>query len=130
MNHSGSRPASPEVKTFAGMKGLSEEAFGRIRKSAFRHVKEKGRFTMALSGGSTPRMLFDLFGAAPSSLPWPKTHLFWADERMTPSGSAASNFGDAQRRFLGTVALPEAQIHPMAAEGVSAEESAQAYEKV
>src|SRR5262245_60541564 len=57
-------------------------------------VASKGRFAVALSGGSTPRRLYELLSGSPyrEAFPWARTYWFWGDERFVPHDSAASNY--------------------------------------
>jgi 6-phosphogluconolactonase len=84
-------------------------------RSAERAVTERGRFVVALSGGSTPLPLFRLLAdaAADTAIPWAAFHLFWADERMVPYDHPESNYGTARRVMLDTVPIPRDQIHPI-----------------
>jgi 6-phosphogluconolactonase len=52
-------------------------------------IARSGRFTVALSGGSTPRALYSLLGSAEyrERIDWRRVHLFWGDERCVPAGS-------------------------------------------
>ena len=78
-------------------------------------VAEYGRFTAAVSGGSTPRAMYRLLATAPfyEGIPWLHTHLFWVDERLVAYDDTASNYGAARGDFLSAVAIPPRQIHPM-----------------
>ena len=91
------------------------EIFIRIAKIA---VTQKGRFTVALSGGSTPRPMHRLLAQEPfrSEIPWHHTHIFWVDERWVPADHPDSNFGLARKDFLDFVPLPAANIYPMPTE--------------
>ena len=78
-------------------------------------VKQRGRFSVALSGGSTPRPMNRLLACEPfiSEIPWNATHIFMVDERVVPMEDEASNFGTAKRDFLDTVPIPLENLHPM-----------------
>jgi 6-phosphogluconolactonase len=82
---------------------------------AERATAERERFVAALSGGRTPRPLHRLLGAPPFSdrIPWDRTDLFWADERMVPPEDAASNFGAARKDLIDFVPMAAARVHPM-----------------
>lgn len=84
-------------------------------RSADRAVSERGRFVVALSGGSTPLPLFRLLAdeAADTAIPWAAFHLFWADERMVPFDHPESNYGTARRVMLDSLPIPRDQIHPI-----------------
>jgi len=78
-------------------------------------VELRGCFVVALSGGATPRPMHRILSEAPylTEMPWDRTHLFWADERCVPVNDPASNYAAARADFLGRVAVPEDQVHPM-----------------
>lgn len=74
-------------------------------------IAQRGRFTLALSGGSTPKPLYEAI--AQQSLPWDKIHVFWGDERYVPSDHPDSNEGMARRAWLDQVPIPPENIHAM-----------------
>jgi len=74
-------------------------------------VAERGIGTIALSGGSTPKPLYEKF--AEQSLPWDKIHVFWGDERYVPADHPDSNQRMARLAWLDKVAIPASNIHPM-----------------
>lgn len=92
-------------------------------------VEDKGRFFVALSGGSTPRAMHRTLAKVPyrAEIPWHLVHLFWVDERCVPWDDPASNYGAAKEDFLEQIPLPAAQIHPMPV-GIVAEDGALHYE--
>jgi len=75
-------------------------------------IAERGIFTIALSGGSTPKPLYEAI--ATQDLPWDKIHVFWGDERYVPPTHPDSNEGMARQAWLSKVPIPAANIHPMA----------------
>lgn len=76
-------------------------------------VRQRQEFLLVLSGGSTPRPLFQLMAEATyrQEFPWSATHVFWADERMVSPDDSNSNFAMAHDLLLQHVAIPEANIH-------------------
>ena len=92
-------------------------------------VRERARFSVALSGGSTPRGMHRLLVKDPwlARIPWAGTHIFWVDERCVPPHSPWSNYGSAKRDFLEDTPLLPDQIHPMVC-GASASEAAETYQ--
>lgn len=72
-------------------------------------IKQQGRFTIALSGGSTPKPLYEAI--AKQKLPWDKIHVFWGDERYVPPDHPDSNELMARRAWLDQVDIPAANIH-------------------
>ena len=87
-------------------------------------------FAVNLSGGSTPRRLYQLLGTPEiaSRFPWSRTHWFWGDERFVPHDHPDSNYGMARDAFLSRVPAPEDNIHAIPTEGLSPEGAAAAYE--
>lgn len=70
------------------------------------------KFFLAISGGSSPKQLFALWGDKYlNKIPWNRIELFWVDERCVPPMSTDSNYGMAKREFLDKVLIPEEQIH-------------------
>ena len=78
-------------------------------------VRSRGRFTVAISGGSTPRPMHRMLCEEPylTAIPWKSTVIFWVDERCVPVDDPASNYGTARADFLDTVPIPDSQVHPM-----------------
>lgn len=76
-------------------------------------LKTQDRFTIALSGGSTPKALHELLAKPPyvEQIPWAQLHIFWGDERYVPIDDEQSNAGMAYDTLLGHVYTPEDQIH-------------------
>ena len=89
-----------------------------------------GRFAIALSGGSTPKRLFQVLAATPlrDQVPWDRFHAFWGDDRFVPWSDPNSNYGMANEALLSHVPIPPANIHGIKYEG-SLDEAAQAYER-
>lgn len=77
-------------------------------------IQDRGQCTIALSGGSTPKALYEAI--ANQNLPWEKIHVFWGDERYVPADHPDSNQGMARRAWLDKVNIPAANIHPMPTE--------------
>jgi 6-phosphogluconolactonase len=81
-------------------------------------MARSARFTVALSGGSTPRVLYSLLGSADcrERIDWRCVHLFWGDERCVPPDHAESNYRMVQEALLSRISIPAANIHRMAGE--------------
>ena len=90
----------------------STENFVRLAQEA---ISERGAFSVALSGGSTPKAIFDLLACAPykSQVDWKKVWLFWSDERCVPYEHPDSNYRMAMTWGLGSLGIPKEQIFPM-----------------
>jgi 6-phosphogluconolactonase len=93
-------------------------------------IGERGRFMVALSGGSTPKALFELLsGESYRHHPiWANVHVFWGDERCVPHTSTDSNYKMACDALLSKVDIPTANIHPTVGQDESPERSALLYE--
>ncbi|MGD2180118.1 6-phosphogluconolactonase [Lusitaniella coriacea] len=89
-------------------------------------ISQRGQFTIALSGGGTPKPLYEALAA--ESLPWDKIHIFWGDERYVPPQHPDSNQLMARQAWLDRVDLPETHIHPMPTEADNPTADAQAHE--
>jgi len=78
-------------------------------------ISKRGRFAVALSGGSTPRLFHRILAEEPflSEVQWDGTHIFWVDERCVPEDNPGSNYGTAKEDFLERLPLSPRQIHPM-----------------
>lgn len=89
--------------------------------------------TVALSGGSTPKLLFELL-ADPSEpfrdqIPWPDVHFFWSDERHVPPDHEESNFRMANEAMLSRVPVTKSNVHRVPSENPNAAEAASEYEQ-
>ena len=98
---------------------LSRDAFG-----------SRGRFSVALSGGSTPGNLYRLLAGEPyhAQIPWAEVHLFWGDERCVPQGDSGSNYYLAQETLISRVSVPPGNVHRVHGE-LGPEKAARAYEQ-
>jgi len=122
-------PQPPAVRVFPDLDSLSRAAADFVLSVAGGAIASGSRFCMALSGGSTPRTLYTLLASPPwnESLPWRKTHVFWADERCVPPRHRDSNYGFAFETLLSRVPLPGGNIHRIHGEE-GPERAARAYE--
>jgi 6-phosphogluconolactonase len=86
------------------------DLFVRLAQEA---IGARGRFMVALSGGSTPKAMFGRLAAAPhaEAIDWSKLHLFWSDERAVPPEHVQSNYRTARESLLDLVRLPSEQVH-------------------
>jgi 6-phosphogluconolactonase len=121
---------SREIRRFRDLDDMSRAAAMLITDTALGRVAAAGRFTLVLSGGSTPRRLYQFLTSPPFVLriPWAKTHIFWTDERFVPPADPGSNFGAARRLLLDRVPIPPSNIHSIQVEGIPPREAAENYE--
>jgi 6-phosphogluconolactonase len=89
----------------------------------------RGRFTVALSGGSTPEKMYTLLAAPDrrSRIDWSRVYVFFGDERTVPANDPRSNFGMAQRTLLAGGAILADHVFSVPTEGRSAGEAATEY---
>ena len=94
-------------------------------------IEKHDRFTVALTGGSTPRDAYAMLAsnAYASRVNWQRVILFWGDERCVPPDAAASNYRMVKRALLDHVPIPAENIHRMRGEDNPAEAAA-AYERL
>jgi 6-phosphogluconolactonase len=94
-------------------------------------LAKTGAFSIALSGGSTPKALYQRLAQPPyrDAFPWARTHLFWGDERFVPHGDPLSNYRMVDEALISDVPIPAANIHAVGTEGLTPEEAARAYER-
>src|SRR5579863_4273003 len=108
---------------------LSHEAARFIVRLAGEASVSRGRFTIALSGGSTPKALYGLLATEPyrSQIDWASVEVFWSDERCVPPDDEESNYRMAEEVFLSKVPIPASQIHRMPADQPDRDAASQAY---
>ena len=97
---------------------------------ATKAAETKGRFTVALSGGSTPRLLYSQLSSPrfASYIAWDKWHVFWSDERCVPPDHAESNYRLAKEHLLDRVPILPDQVYRLRGE-LDPSEAAQEYER-
>ena len=119
----------PEVRVFPNLEELSWHAASRFEELAKRRVAEGHIFAAALSGGSTPRRLYQLLASVPFSdrIPWRSVHLFQVDERCVPPDHADSNYRMVREALLTNGLVPAPNFHRMAAELPDREQAARQY---
>lgn len=95
---------------------LNAEAAGRLSRLARESVERRNRFTIALSGGSTPRGVYSALAEGDFVLPWESIHLFWGDERCVPPHHEQSNYRLADQAMVSRVPIPAENVHRMRGE--------------
>jgi 6-phosphogluconolactonase len=120
-----------EVRVAADEAALSREAAEELVRLAQEAARARGRFSVALAGGSTPRALYALLGSEPyrSRVPWAEVHVFWGDERCVSPDRPESNFRMAQEALLARVPVPATHIHRIIGESGDPAAAAQEYER-
>ena len=121
---------SAEIRVLTTPQELFAAAAEEIVRIANEAVSEHGRFTIALSGGSTPKSLYNLLATnARSTLPWEKIFFFWGDERHVPPTDPESNYCMANEAMLSKIPVPASRVFRFAGENPDATAAAEAYEK-
>jgi 6-phosphogluconolactonase len=122
---------NPEVVVLPDTQPLARAAARRFANLAGRAVKTRGRFSSALSGGSTPGTLYRWLAedACRDHISWDKVHLFWGDERCVPPDDPGSNYRLAHETLIARVPIPDSNVHRIPAE-LEPEAAARAYAEV
>ncbi|WP_025762026.1 6-phosphogluconolactonase [Dyadobacter tibetensis] len=107
-----------KMNIFENVTELNEALAQKIAVTIKEVVKEKDIFTIVLSGGSTPKQLFQLLAQEPylSDIPWSKLHFFWGDERFVPYQDDRNNASMAYDELLSHVPIVPEQVHRMKTE--------------
>lgn len=111
---------SREIKVVADMKELSNAGADEFSRCARDAIAAHGRFSVALSGGSTPQGTYSLLAEQQNDparrLPWEKIHVFFGDERHVPPTHHDSNFRTANESMLSKIPIPPQNVHRILAE--------------
>lgn len=123
--------ARPDVDVLPDAAALADAAAERFVASAQEAIETHGRFVVALSGGSTPRLTYERLAQKPlaSRIPWHLAHFVWGDERCVAPSDVDSNYRMARDTLLNLVPVPAANIHRIRGEDDPAVAAA-SYEKV
>ncbi|HEY3928904.1 MAG TPA: 6-phosphogluconolactonase [Candidatus Koribacter sp.] len=110
---------------------LDDACAEMIVKAAADAIAARGRFTIALSGGSTPKPLYALLATEPwrTRIDWSRTHFFLGDERFVPSTSNQSNFKMANDALISKVPVPADNVHRIDTDHGEPVEAAEEYEE-
>ena len=113
---------------------LAAAAAERVAMLVGSAIAARRRANICLSGGQTPRRLYELLAdpvhSFGSTIDWTRVHVFWGDERQVPPDQGESNFGMAHRALLAHVPIPAGQIHRIRGELADAVEAANEYEAI
>jgi 6-phosphogluconolactonase len=107
--------SASEVRVLEDPERVAREAAGLFVRLSVEAVSTRGAFSVALSGGSTPRRVYELLAADDyrSQVTWPSVHVFFGDERTVPPDHPDSNFRMANEALLSHVDLPAENVHRM-----------------
>jgi 6-phosphogluconolactonase len=119
---------SPLILRFGDPEAMAKAGASLVASEAAEAVRERGVFTLALSGGSTPRRMFELL-AGRGGLDWGRVQVFWVDERCVGPDDAASNYRLARETLLDRVSIPAGNVHRMPGETSPCAAAADGYEQ-
>ena len=119
-----------EILILSDPDAMAHEAARRFVDLSGEAAGSRGRFSVALSGGSTPGQLYRLLAGEPyrALIPWSEVHLFWGDERCVPPGDPGSNYSLADEVLISRVPIPPGNVHRVRDE-LESERAARAYEQ-
>ena len=123
--------SKPEIRVVEDPAELARVAADEFKRLANEAVQNKGSFNVALSGGSTPKAMFDLLSTDPwrATVPWSKTHFFWGDERHVPPDDEDSNYRMTKEHLFSSIPILPENIYRVEAEKPNAKEVAAKYER-
>jgi len=120
---------SRNVRILPDAEAVADTAARIFQSAAAVAIALRGRFSVALSGGSSPQRLYRMLGTAcRENIRWDLTHIFWSDERCVPADHEQSNFRLANEALISHISIPAGNIHRMRGE-LTPEESAEEYER-
>ena len=123
-------PAEPKVEVFDSPQELFRAAAEKFCVLGSSAIRERGKFAVALSGGSTPRGLHqELVTHFASRLDWSKVFFFWGDERHVAPDSSDSNYRMANETLLSKLPIPPENIFRVPSELPDARQAAAKYEQ-
>ncbi len=121
------------IEIFANTQELARGAAEYFVARSGEAVAQKGFFTVALSGGSTPKLLYQLLANLDepfaTQVPWDRTHFFWSDERHVPPDHPDSNYRMTHEAMLSRAPVPEGNVHRVHGENPDAAAAADEYEQ-
>lgn len=120
-----------EVVVVSDLEDLCDKAAERVARFITDRVQARGRAAIVLSGGATPRRLYERLatGTYQKAIPWGQVYLFWGDERCVPPDHPDSNYKMAYDTLITKVPIPKENIHRMHAERSDLREAALEYEE-
>ncbi|MFM7789906.1 MAG: 6-phosphogluconolactonase, partial [Microcystis panniformis] len=114
------------VEVLADKQALIAKSLALVLEKITTSLDQQDYFTIALSGGSTPKPLYEALSSQP--LDWSKIHVFWGDERYVSPDHPDSNQRMARLAWLDRIPIPAANIHPMPTDEPDPHLAAQKYD--
>ncbi len=124
--------AAPLVRIFPDAEAVGRAAAEEFVRRAAEAVAARGRFAVALSGGSTPKRMYERLAEPPlqSQVDWSRVDVFWVDERCVPPDNNDSNYRMAQKAMLSRLPIPPGRIQRLEAERPDLDAAARDYQAV
>ncbi len=98
-----------ETRVFENSESLAQAAVQSFATLAEEAISSRGRFNVALAGGSTPKVIYERLSQL--ELPWAQIHLYWGDERLVPSTDSRSNYHMVFEALLEKISIPPENVH-------------------
>ncbi len=120
----------PKVEIYRTSDELYQAAAERIVSTLEDALRERGSGSFVLSGGNTPRSVYELLARPPwrGRVDWSRIQLFWGDERCVPPEDPSSNYGAAWRALISRLSVPSSNIHRILGELEDPRDAARRYE--
>lgn len=112
-----------KIRIFDTPEELAYQSAHWIADKIIAAVKERGTCSLVLSGGNTPKRVYEILAANPfqKNIPWASVHFFWGDERMVPYDDEQNNAAMAFKSLLNHIKVPAQHIHRMPSEAAPAQ---------
>lgn len=123
--------AVPEIRIHSDSQAVAAAAAEFILEVGREAVRAKGQFVLALSGGTTPEILYRSLGspAFAHRFDWSRTIFFFSDERCVPPNDPRSNYALAGKTLFAPLNIPSSQVYRMAGESSDPQAAASEYEQ-
>ena len=125
--------SKPTIRVFDDLQQVAAASADEFVARARRAIQHHGRFTVALSGGSTPKTMHTILAERsaknPKLVDWSRVHIFFGDERHVPPDHADSNYRMAKETLLSKVLIPAANVHRIQTENPDAAKAAEQYDR-
>lgn len=121
--------AATDLKVYADADALAAKAAAGVARAAAEAIRHRGRFTLVLAGGSTPRKTYALLaaGEGEANIDWSRTFLFFGDERHVPHDDPKSNYRMAHEALLAIAPIASEQVLPIETSLATADACAEQY---